>query len=68
MKVLTEITEKNAQREQETEHFVWEEVMEIHYGKNKKGKEEKMKRKEKNKKKIMLNLLSRLNPSVITSY
>lgn len=66
MKVLTEIAEKNAQREQEMEHFVWEEVMEIHYGKNKKGKEEKVKRKEQEK--IMLNLLSRLNPSVITSY
>lgn len=40
--------------------------MEIHYGKNKKGKEEKVKRKEQEK--IMLNLPSRLNPSVITSY
>ena len=37
---MTEITEKNVQRaqrrEDEMEHFVWEEVMEIHYGKNKK--------------------------------
>lgn len=34
--VSAEITEKNVQKEQkrEREHFVWEEVMEIHDGKN----------------------------------
>lgn len=39
--VSAEITEKNALKEQEREreHCVWEEVMEIHDGKNKKRKE-----------------------------
>lgn len=35
--VPTEITEKHVQREREREreHFVWEEIMAIHYDKNK---------------------------------
>lgn len=66
MKVLTEIAEKNAQREQETEHFVWEEVMEIHYGKNKKGKEEKVKRTRKNHAESSVTLKSICHHIVLT--
>lgn len=50
-------------RKGEREYFMWEEVMEIRDGKNKKKK-----RKEKEQDKSLLNPLSGLNPSVITSY
>lgn len=59
--VSTEITEKQVQREQdrEREHFVWENVIAIYYDKNKKIKEQE---------KSLLNPLSGLNPSAVTSY
>ena len=58
-------------REREREHFVWEEVMEIHDGKNRteqKKRKRKKERRRKDREKSFLNLLSGLNPSVITSY